>query len=144
MADGEEGRDVKRGENAQGYFLQRRMGGKRKKKILEKQKEAVKTVPHDGWVKASLVVDLFLIGNGAEHQDLERRESRFRAAKAGLLGRRTLPQVGNLPYPQVCILPVCLSLNIRRICGGQVVEHVEKRATPKSWWGNVGWGKVGR
>ena len=45
-------------------------------------------VPHDGWVKASLVVDLFLIGNGAEHQDLERRESRVRAAKAELLERK--------------------------------------------------------
>ena len=89
-------------------------------------------MPHDGWVKASLVVDLFLIGNGAERQDLERRESRFRAAKAEILERKgptTRGQIGNLPHPQVWLLPVCS--NFRYICGRQVIENVEDRATPK-------------
>ena len=73
----------------QRYFLQQRMDGwGKEEKILEKQDGAVKMVPHDGWLRASLVVDLSSIGNGAERQVLERRESRFRAAKAELVERK--------------------------------------------------------
>ena len=63
----------------------------KEEKILEKQDGAVETVSHDGCVRGSLVVDLSLVGNGAGCQVLERRESRFRAAKAEFLERKTLP-----------------------------------------------------
>lgn len=63
------------------------------REIPEKQDADVETVPHDGCFRASLVVDLSLVGNGAECQVLERRESRFRAAKAELpeLNKKSLP-----------------------------------------------------
>ena len=59
--------------------------------MLEKRDAAVETVPHDGWIRASLVVNLSLFGIGAERQSWNGADLDSELPKPNFLHERAIP-----------------------------------------------------
>ena len=59
--------------------------------MLEKRDAAVEMVPHEGWIRASLVVDLSLFEIGAERQSWNGADLDSERPKPNFLYERAIP-----------------------------------------------------